>query len=474
MLDESTSFTTGYLDAFTSLRVDRSSGQPALHQPIVLLWAIARARQGKQRLISWHASKEELSALLAHHGRPGSTPAPEFPFTALHRSPLWTLEGVPGEVPQARGSSLRSWLDEHNPKGGLEKDLHELLARSGKFGEKAVCHLLQTYFADAQWQDILLDVGLQTEPFHGFGPAPYVPIGTVFANRDALAAANVHRPLQAGIWGKQKEDAKSIVVSGGYEDDEDLGTEIIYTGQGGMTEGRHTHHQELTRGNAALVNSAASGTPVRVIRGAGDHSPYAPAHGLRYDGLYRVEDYWSERRAVDDLRIWRFRLRAVDGETSLLGTDGETVNFPTLVPLPLPTTPEAVAEPDPGQRPDRRTAITQRLVRSTRRAQRVKELHDYTCQVCGIRISTPTGAYAEAAHIRPLGRPHDGPDRMDNILCLCPNHHVAFDFGMLTIGDDGSLYERGTLGGALPRLRTVAGHSIDPAYLAYHRKHHEE
>lgn len=36
-----------------------------------------------------------------------------------------------------------------------------------------------------------------------------------------------------GIWGAGDVGAQSIVVSGGYEDDEDLGNLIIYTGQGG-------------------------------------------------------------------------------------------------------------------------------------------------------------------------------------------------------------------------------------------------
>ncbi|MFE5793618.1 YDG/SRA domain-containing protein [Streptomyces sp. NPDC056503] len=472
-MSEDTSTTTGYLNAFTSLRVDRSSGRPARHQPILLLWAAGRARLGKQRLTPWLASKDELAALLAAYGQPGSAAAPEYPFTALHRSPLWTLEGITEEVPQARGSKLGSWLDRHDPLGGLEKDLYERLASDTSFRDEAVCRLLQTYFTDIDWQDILIAVGLQSHAFHGFGPVPCVPVGSRFANRDALAAANLHRPRQAGIWGKQNEDAKSIVVSGGYEDDEDLGTEIIYTGQGGMTEGRHTHDQELTRGNAALVNSVASGTPVRVIRGAGHHSPYAPAQGLRYDGLFHVEDYWSERREADGFRIWRFRLRAL-GEAPTPQTpkilDEAVLPFPS--PATAPDDAQPLQEPEPGELPDRRTVVTQRLVRSTQRANRVKELHDYTCQVCALRIATPTGAYAEAAHVRPLGRPHNGPDRTDNILCLCPNHHVAFDFGMLTIGDDGTIHERGSSEG-LRRLRTVAGHAIDPAHLSYHRTHHE-
>ena len=39
----------------------------------------------------------------------------------------------------------------------------------------------------------------------------------------------------------------------------------------------------------------------------------------------------------------------------------------------------------------------------------------------------------------PLGRPHNGPDTFDNLLCLCPNHHFLFDVGAFGIGDDLSL-----------------------------------
>ena len=47
----------------------------------------------------------------------------------------------------------------------------------------------------------------------------------------------------------------------------------------------------------------------------------------------------------------------------------------------------------------------------------------------------PTGRYAEGAHIRPLGYPHDGPDVLGNVLCLCPNDHVRFDYGAIWLDD---------------------------------------
>lgn len=97
----------------------------------------------------------------------------------------------------------------------------------------------------------------------------------------------------------------------------------------------------------------------------------------------------------------------------------------------------------------------------------MKELHNYECQICGVRIAIATGAYAEGAHIRPLGRPHDGPDVVSNVLCLCPNDHVRFEFGAVQVQDDGTITDAS--GGAIGQLRTAAGHTVDATHLAYHR-----
>jgi len=69
----------------------------------------------------------------------------------------------------------------------------------------------------------------------------------------------------------------------------------------------------------------------------------------------------------------------------------------------------------------RRSSTVQRLVRNTVCAVRAKEWHEHRCQICGVQLQTPGGPYAEGAHIRALGRPHDGPDVESDLLCLCPN-----------------------------------------------------
>ncbi len=114
---------------------------------------------------------------------------------------------------------------------------------------------------------------------------------------------------------------------------------------------------------------------------------------------------------------------------------------------------------------ERQEVRVSRIVRDTAQSRKIKALHDYRCQMCGTRLECPAGPYAEAAHIRPLGAPHHGPDTADNILCLCPNHHVLFDNGAVSIAEDLSLI------GDSGNLTVRGDHHINEAHLAYHREH---
>jgi hypothetical protein len=39
-----------------------------------------------------------------------------------------------------------------------------------------------------------------------FGEIPSHPVGSAFSDRAALSAAGLHRPTQAGTWGKAERD----------------------------------------------------------------------------------------------------------------------------------------------------------------------------------------------------------------------------------------------------------------------------
>jgi putative restriction endonuclease len=90
-----------------------------------------------------------------------------------------------------------------------------------------------------------------------FGHIAGYAVGSSFASRRDLYDSAIHRQLQRGISGTSVGGADSIVVSGGYEDDEDYGDVIIYTGQGGNVGGVQVEDQMFKRGNNALAISCA-------------------------------------------------------------------------------------------------------------------------------------------------------------------------------------------------------------------------
>jgi putative restriction endonuclease len=76
---------------------------------------------------------------------------------------------------------------------------------------------------------------------------------------------------------------------------------------------------------------------------------------------------------------------------------------------------------------ERSQSTTNRLKRNPKISERIKQLYNFRCQVCNVLLEAPSGPIAIGAHIKPLGRPHSGPDVKENLLCLCPNHHDQFD-----------------------------------------------
>jgi hypothetical protein len=117
------------------------------------------------------------------------------------------------------------------------------------------------------------------------------------------------------------------------------------------------------------------------------------------------------------------------------------------------STPSAVDSAEPSNPATR--IETYRILRDTAMARRMKKLHQDACQICGTVIQLLDGqTYSEAHHIRPLGRPHNGPDTAANILVVCPTHHVLCDYGAISL-DQTMLTERDE-------------HKIDPQFITYH------
>lgn len=155
------------------------------------------------------------------------------------------------------------------------------------------------------------------------GSVPGVEIGDQFFFRMELCCIGLHGPIQGGIdylTVKESEHkvpvATSVISSGGY-DATDNGDELVYTGQGGKSaqDGKSIEDQKLERGNLAMENSMKHQVPIRVTRGIRDSaSPSSKTY--TYDGLYKVEQCWSEKGKYG-FEEFKFKLCRLPGQPDL-------------------------------------------------------------------------------------------------------------------------------------------------------------
>lgn len=193
-------------------------------------------------------------------------------------------------------------------------------------------------------------------------------------------------------------------------------------------------------------------------------SAYGNLGGVaRYDDLYQevarirggvLPASWREivRRTVQDHSSDSEGFDGVDLFYSVEGVGAGVWGLRSA----LKSTPPAadLEEVDP---PGRVLTQTYRVLRDTELVRKLKSLHRNVCQVCGQVITLGDGSsYSEGHHIQPLGGSHKGPDIPENILVLCPNHHVMLDYGSTFLD--------------VSQLRSVQGHYLGSRYVKYHNE----
>ena len=72
-----------------------------------------------------------------------------------------------------------------------------------------------------------------------------------------------------------------------------------------------------------------------------------------------------------------------------------------------------------------------------------------------------------------MGKNHKGPDQVNNIICLCPNHHSQFDgYGFYV--DPETLEIKGLDGYEGKKLTVKDGHNIDKEFFKYHYEQYKK
>ena len=122
-----------------------------------------------------------------------------------------------------------------------------------------------------------------------------------------------HGSLMSGIAGTTDTYAFSIVISGKYADlDVDRGGVILYS-DSKAKENANRKRPNVSSSTEAMRRSHKFRKPLRVLRSAGLDSKWAPAVGLRYDGLYMITDVEIKHNTLGGA-YYRFRLEREEGQ----------------------------------------------------------------------------------------------------------------------------------------------------------------
>jgi E3 ubiquitin-protein ligase UHRF1 len=169
------------------------------------------------------------------------------------------------------------------------------------------------------------------------GPIPGIEVGQTWKFRSGMSEDGVHRPLVGGVAGSvAKVGCVSVVMAGGYAEDKDNGDSFIYSGSGGRdlaTKNERTakfqsFDQQLAKFNLSLamtcdapvnVNGAKAknwrqSKGIRVIRShklKKNQAKYAPELGNRYDGVYKIVEYYIDT-ITHDHKVYKFVFRRDD------------------------------------------------------------------------------------------------------------------------------------------------------------------
>jgi hypothetical protein len=233
----------------------------------------------------------------------------------------------------------------------------------------------------------------------------------------------------------------------GYSDTIANDGTVVYTGEG--REGDMT----LTHGNRAISQHQDDSREIHLFE-------TVTQGNVRYLGQYRCNGYSWEKSpdANDELRdAIQFELVPNSTEFVYSDTESNTKN------IELPEGSDTI---------ERRTSTQNSIVRNQTLVRNLKEIYDDICQICGDkRLQGEDVGFSHVHHLMPLGNPHSGDDKPENVIVLCPNHHEDFENGMIEVDPQTlkiqHLYETDLCG---ETIETRGDHKIGSQYLAYHNE----
>ena len=146
---------------FHQITVWKRGGQRAPHKPLLVLYALSRCLNKKDRLMPYAVIDKDLKQLLIEFGPSRKSYHPEYPFWRLQNDRIWELKNA--EKVEARKSNTdakKSELLKFKVCGGFPENIYCQLDSNPNVLAEIVSEILESNFPASIHEDILQAVGL--------------------------------------------------------------------------------------------------------------------------------------------------------------------------------------------------------------------------------------------------------------------------------------------------------------------------
>lgn len=148
-----------FLKRIERINVWKKGGQRAPHKPLLLLLALGRILNERERFVPYREIDEMLKELLQRFGSPRKA-RPVYPFSHLPADGLWEVPGSERLSRTSSGDLFVRELHKGGVEGGFPEPVHDLLCRRPELVREAAQLLLDGHFSESLHQEIRDAIGI--------------------------------------------------------------------------------------------------------------------------------------------------------------------------------------------------------------------------------------------------------------------------------------------------------------------------
>lgn len=151
------------LKTVANLRIWQKGDKRAPHKPLLLLLALSRLQQNKERLALFSEIEKPLTELLIEFGPQRKSHHPEEPFHRLPKDGIWELANSQGSITTEGKKFTKTNLRKEAIKGGFTPEIYKLIRSDLELITQTASILLEAHFPQTIHQDIVDAVGLDID-----------------------------------------------------------------------------------------------------------------------------------------------------------------------------------------------------------------------------------------------------------------------------------------------------------------------